>query len=202
MKKIVLSIVAFMAIVLNVKAADPLYTAKGSVGVYESWSTATCLFPSADGVTVEVYSDSVIVRSWCGVEGYDVVAKWDADGNFTDLYPVVNGKANPYSNGGYYYVDTGIETPGYWMVAAYLGSGFSYVWDGGMAISCYAYKDSAYKQSDWGYYYVSWEVPTGISSLHADTLPSESPLFNLAGQRVSKGTKGLVISNGKKYIAK
>jgi hypothetical protein len=42
---------------------------------------------------------------------------------------------------------------------------------------------------------------TGISSLTTDATESNT-LYNLAGQRVSKGYKGVIIRNGKKYINK
>ena len=43
--------------------------------------------------------------------------------------------------------------------------------------------------------------PTGISSVENDKKVSNAT-YNLAGQRVSKDYKGIVIKNGAKYIAK
>lgn len=42
---------------------------------------------------------------------------------------------------------------------------------------------------------------TGISDITA-TDDADAPVYNLAGQRVSKDTKGLLIKNGKKFINK
>ena len=41
---------------------------------------------------------------------------------------------------------------------------------------------------------------TGISSLEADEI--DAPVYNMAGQRVGKNVKGIVIKNGKKYSRK
>ena len=41
---------------------------------------------------------------------------------------------------------------------------------------------------------------TGINSLNADD--SNEPAFNLAGQKVGKNYKGIVVKNGKKTIVK
>jgi hypothetical protein len=43
-------------------------------------------------------------------------------------------------------------------------------------------------------------VPTGINSLNAED--SENASFNLAGQKVGKNYKGIVVKNGKKAIVK
>lgn len=42
---------------------------------------------------------------------------------------------------------------------------------------------------------------TAISSIKSNTVDNAA-IYNLAGQRVSKTFKGLVIKNGKKYIAR
>jgi hypothetical protein len=39
---------------------------------------------------------------------------------------------------------------------------------------------------------------TGISSIEADN--ADAPAFNMAGQKVNKGYKGVVIMNGKKVV--
>lgn len=44
------------------------------------------------------------------------------------------------------------------------------------------------------------ETSTGISDLTADKADANAPVYNLVGQRVSKGTKGILIQNGKKFI--
>lgn len=44
---------------------------------------------------------------------------------------------------------------------------------------------------------------TGINDIVAnETLNEGAPMYNIAGQRVNKGYKGIVIQNGKKYIVK
>lgn len=42
----------------------------------------------------------------------------------------------------------------------------------------------------------------GINDLTADKADADAPVYNLAGQRVSKQAKGLLIKNGKKFINK
>lgn len=46
------------------------------------------------------------------------------------------------------------------------------------------------------------KTPDGIESVVNDTKNGSSAIYNLAGQRVSKDYKGIVIKNGSKYIAK
>lgn len=68
-----------------------------------------------------------------------------------------------------------------------------------------------------GFKYVSteeaagtWEIGTfsvttitsGINAPTVEELDENAPVYNLAGQRVSKGTKGILIQNGKKFINK
>lgn len=43
---------------------------------------------------------------------------------------------------------------------------------------------------------------TGIREVNAAKAETETPIYNMAGQRVAAGTKGLLIKNGKKYINK
>lgn len=43
---------------------------------------------------------------------------------------------------------------------------------------------------------------TGISEVAASVEKTDAPVYNLAGQRVSSDTKGLLIKNGKKFINK
>ncbi len=42
--------------------------------------------------------------------------------------------------------------------------------------------------------------PTGIKTIMASEDNADAPLYNLAGQRVGKSYKGIVIRNGKKYV--
>ena len=41
---------------------------------------------------------------------------------------------------------------------------------------------------------------TTIKGISADQLDADAPLYNLAGQRVGKDYKGIVIQNGKKFV--
>ena len=41
---------------------------------------------------------------------------------------------------------------------------------------------------------------TGINTMNAQPLEDNAPMYNLAGQRVDKTYKGVVIQNGKKFI--
>lgn len=43
---------------------------------------------------------------------------------------------------------------------------------------------------------------TGISSVENKAVKADAPVYNLAGQAVGKGYKGLVIKNGKKFVIK
>ena len=48
---------------------------------------------------------------------------------------------------------------------------------------------------------ISVELSTGIDNITVEEeLDENAPIYNLAGQRVSKDAKGIVIQNGKKYI--
>ncbi|MBR1688801.1 MAG: hypothetical protein IJ710_09815, partial [Prevotella sp.] len=43
---------------------------------------------------------------------------------------------------------------------------------------------------------------TGILSVNAEAVDANAPMYNLAGQRVAAGYKGIVIQNGKKFFQK
>ncbi len=43
---------------------------------------------------------------------------------------------------------------------------------------------------------------TGINKVAVDTATENAPVYNLAGQRVGKNAKGVLIKNGKKYVVK
>lgn len=49
---------------------------------------------------------------------------------------------------------------------------------------------------------VTPNLETGISAPKAADLNSNAPVFNLAGQQVTNGFKGMVIQNGKKFVVK
>jgi len=41
---------------------------------------------------------------------------------------------------------------------------------------------------------------TGINSIENGQIDNDAPAYNLAGQKVGKGYKGIVIKNGKKFV--
>ena len=45
-------------------------------------------------------------------------------------------------------------------------------------------------------------APAGIKEIHNSEVNENTPIYNLAGQRVSKDYKGVVIQNGKKFVRK
>ena len=50
---------------------------------------------------------------------------------------------------------------------------------------------------------VEFEAGTsGINDITNNTFDVDAPVYNLAGQRVSKDAKGILIQNGKKFIRK
>ena len=44
--------------------------------------------------------------------------------------------------------------------------------------------------------------PTGINEVSNGTVNENAPIYNLAGQRVGKDYKGVIVQNGKKFIKK
>lgn len=62
------------------------------------------------------------------------------------------------------------------------------------------YKDKEFADVQVGIQVGDDPLPTGINSLNADD--SNEPAFNLAGQKVGKNYKGIVVKNGKKAIVK
>lgn len=187
----------------------PTYITQGKVGSYSAWGTS--IFPEVESVDVEVYgSDSIIVRDFCGVSGYDMCTTLDASGNVASIYPIVNDTANAYCSNSYWYVDTGLDSM--WMFSPYNTSGYTYAWSndttksGGIILYGYVYTEpNAYSAYSWTHYFVGWgdDAPTlGINSVRNNTEAKETPIYNLAGQRVSASAKGLVIKNGKKYFVK
>lgn len=51
-------------------------------------------------------------------------------------------------------------------------------------------------------YSLNGQTTSGIKDINADKDNANAPVYNLAGQRVSKDTKGILIQNGKKFINK
>ena len=48
----------------------------------------------------------------------------------------------------------------------------------------------------------AFDVVTGINAVRTMVENENAPIYNLAGQRVDKSFKGVVIKNGKKFIQK
>lgn len=202
MKKLLLSLVALMAAAVSASAqAEPTYTAKGTVGSSSEWDAYGYSTPfSAEDLQVEVYgTDSVIVRSWCGVEGYDLCVTLDESGTPSTVYPIVNGEAKPYYYSGYYFVYSGLESPS--DVPFYLSGGYSSFESDAETQTGYFIAYCYVTGSNY-YYYVFWEpVDTQISTeTIAAPASGDGKTYNLAGQRVGSSYKGIVIKNGKKYI--
>lgn len=81
------------------------------------------------------------------------------------------------------------------------------VWDG----CTYKYNAFGSKVTACGYYYspdgqnVAISVSEaggvdGITSIESEKVNANAPIYNLAGQKVSKNAKGILIQNGKKFI--
>lgn len=49
---------------------------------------------------------------------------------------------------------------------------------------------------------ISAPVPTGINNITTEAADANAPAYNLAGQKVGKEYKGVVIKAGKKFIQK
>lgn len=89
------------------------------------------------------------------------------------------------------------------------GSDFGFYWQkgtGGNSVNNAAHKAFLRVPTSSGAKFLSFtfgEETTGINGITAsDAEQDGTALYNLAGQRVAKGYKGLVIKNGKKYLVK
>lgn len=89
------------------------------------------------------------------------------------------------------------------------GEDFGFYWQkgtGGTSVNNAAHKAFLQVPASSGAKFLSFtfgEETTGINGITAsDAEQSGTALYNLAGQRVAKGYKGLVIKNGKKYLVK
>lgn len=89
------------------------------------------------------------------------------------------------------------------------GSDFGFYWQkgtGGNSVNNAAHKAFLRVPTSSGAKFLSFtfgEETTGINGITAsDAEQNGTALYNLAGQRVAKGYKGLVIKNGKKYLVK
>lgn len=182
-----------------------VYTANS--GIYSAWSTSTCLSKELTDLQVEVYrEDSVIVRDFDGVKGTDLCLTLDESGNITAIFTLVNGEPviNYDNSSSYptYSVSTGSTDESSYTSYIFYPTYYSYVRDGYILLYGAGIKGD---ETTWGYYFIGWNdykpTPTGINSVIASDA-ANAPVYNMAGQRVSANTKGLIIKNGKKYFVK
>lgn len=186
------------------------YSAYGASGKYTAsgYETLNYISPEIENIYTEVYEGGVHIYDYCGVPGYDILVGYD-DNGITSIMQEVYGVLKERSQGSYYYAYTGLETPSITDFGFY--TPYSYIWSdegttnsGNFLAGAYGYVGADDTTGTWGYYYFGWgeSAPTGISAISADKSSVEGPAYNLAGQRVSKAAKGLVIMNGKKYFNK
>lgn len=168
-------------------------------------------FPTVKDVPVEVYgTDSVIVRSWCGVDGYDVCVTRDSEGNVNGLYRVIDGVSVRNGSGYYFNAETGLTAPQPALVQAYLQPGYGTLYtndddnSGYLELWGYTYDTTGFTNGVWTYYYLGWGSyePTGINTPVTTFSDKNAPVYNLSGQKVGENYKGVVIQNGKKFIRK
>lgn len=150
-------------------------------------------------VAIEAYSNSVTVRAFAGVEGYDLDIEFDEDDNVVSVAPVVNGEYGNAVTSGYCKVSTGLDGANkYWNI---------------MVEYCYANSDAEEKSGyvclifadnakNWLYYYIYWDedIATGVTT--AKAVKCDNAIYNLAGQRLAKMQKGINIVDGKKVVVR
>lgn len=104
MKKILLSMVALMAMAFSANATEPTYTAWASSSAMSDWEEANYseFVSDLNNLQVEVYgTDSVIIRDWYGAGAnsagntYDLVCVL-TDGHISSFYTSVGGVAYPW----------------------------------------------------------------------------------------------------------
>lgn len=222
MKKILLTMIVSMTMggVFSASAEEPEYTVKGTVLDVESWSSYNYA-PVGVGLTpiVEKYTDSIVVRNWLGIEGYDIAYGITSGA----LYYTKSGELTKYTYGSYLYIDGGVaeensstSSPCYMYI--YDNSSFktctitpesgtesdkTYA-SGSLFLAGYEYYGTNCATYGYAFYYLEWttDPSAGITSTTIASDAKNAPMYNLAGQRVSSSAKGLVIKNGKKMILK
>ena len=112
-----------------------------------------------------------------------------------------------YQSGTYNLFNVGTE-PSVWTVEAQAdgtfkisNNGYFIQWGDGTFTTFGVYTDKQ-ETTVLPFLYELDETSTGISSVTTDKFDSNAPVYNLAGQRVSKNAKGILIQNGKKFINK
>lgn len=98
------------------------------------------------------------------------------------------------------------ETPAAWTVNAQADgtfkiemNGYIMQWGSG-TYTTFALYTSMGENAVLPYLYVLDNTASGISNPTVNVLNENAPIYNLAGQRVSKDTKGILIQNGRKFI--
>lgn len=190
----------------SVAPSEKPYTTVGTIyNYYESYGYK--VLGNAATATVEEYAnDSTIIRSWCGVEGYDMAIIGNTSAGISRLIPIVNGVPNYYSADGYDYIDTGLSD---WAMALEYDN-YAYFWDADgyryLIITPRVYDDTKLtnEATDKYNYCIYWKIAddTGIGTVKAEATQTDGLVYNLAGQRVGKDVKGLLIKNGKKVVVK
>ena len=184
---------------------DSYYTPDGSAGLPKNGTYVT-LTPKVKGtmkVTIWINKGS---RDVYVVKASD--AKALALGTEVTVSGYINGQNNEVEDGsplqGYPKMQENIATKGTEGADAYVvGAGNQAFW-GYLTFTAEA-NETYYvfnKNTQIGFGGFEFTVDgTGISNITA-TDDADAPVYNLAGQRVSKDTKGLLIKNGKKFINK
>lgn len=184
---------------------DSYYTPDGSAGLPKNGTYVT-LTPKVKGtmkVTIWINKGS---RDVYVVKASD--AKALALGTEVTVSGYINGQNNEVEDGsplqGYPKMQENIATKGTEGADAYVvGPGNQAFW-GYLTFTAEANKTYYVfnKNTQIGFGGFEFTVDgTGISNITA-TDDADAPVYNLAGQRVSKDTKGLLIKNGKKFINK
>lgn len=189
MRKLLLSMVALVAVALGAKAAEPTYTAVGTATNDSTWdaSSYTCFVNGLSDVTVEVYdNDSIVFRSWAGVDGYDLVAVLGANDSISSFHTLVNGKVYASTADDWSLVYSGAyPDKGWWVfnMSVYSKTYAQLSKDdtsksGTMTVYCYGYYDSACKKYAVGYYNISWSAaPTSSRNKMSVTRATEYEPF-------------------------
>ncbi len=132
------------------------YVATSTSSMYSDGSWGDNLLAGVE-TSVEVYDGYVILRSFGGVDGYDLKVEFDADENVTAVTYIENGVEDGTYTSGYAYTYTG-QSDLYCMMP-YIGADYTYATannEGGyVLLSSYFYHADG--SSEWGAYYIEWE---------------------------------------------
>ena len=185
---------------------DAYYNPDGSAGLPTNGTYVT-LTPSVDG--------SLLVAAWINKGNRDVYvvkgsdAKALALGTDVVVSGYINGQNNDVAEGdplaGYPMYQENIPTKGTEGTDAYvLGEGNQACW---VYLTFNTTAGETYyvfnKSTQIGFGGFEFTAGTsGINEIAVDAADANAPVYNLAGQRVSKDTKGILIQNGKKFINK